>query len=146
MVHTKPEDVTSKIGVQGSKILLQTNYFRLKTTPTWRLYQYHVSFSPTIELKRLKGGILSEHRTKLGGYLFDGSNLFTTVKLDEDQTILHTKSRQGENYVITIKYVGQISMTEWQSLQILNLILRRSMEGLKLQLVGRNFFDPIAKV
>ncbi|TMW49547.1 hypothetical protein DOY81_005376 [Sarcophaga bullata] len=146
LVHTKPGDVTSKMGSQGSKILLQTNYFRLITTPTWRLYQYHVSFSPPIELRRLKGGILSEHRSKLGGYLYDGSKLFTTVKLPEDQTVLHTKSRQGENYVITIKYVGLISMTEWQSLQILNLILRRSMEGLKLQLVGRNFYDPIAKI
>ncbi|XP_037810785.1 protein piwi [Lucilia sericata] len=146
LVHTKPSDVTSKVGVQGTRVVLQTNYFRLKTTPTWRLYQYHVSFSPTIELKRLKSGILSEHRSKLGGYLYDGTKLFTTIKLREEQTILHTKSRQGENYVITIKYVGLISMTEWQSLQILNLILRRSMEGLKLQLVGRNFYDPIAKI
>lgn len=134
------------MGSQGTEIMLQTNYFRLKTTPTWRLYQYHVNFSPNIELKRLKSGILSEHRSKLGGYLYDGTKLFTTVKLREEQTILHTKSRQGENYVITIKYVGVISMTEWQSLQILNLILRRSMEGLKLQLVGRNFYDPIAKI
>lgn len=37
-------------------------------------------------------------------------------------------------------------MTESQSLQILNLILRRAMGGLELQLVGRNFYDPDAKV
>lgn len=37
-------------------------------------------------------------------------------------------------------------MTEQASLQILNLIMRRAMEGLKLQLVGRNFFDAIAKI
>lgn len=146
LVYTKPSDVISKTGSLGKEITLQTNYFRLLTTPTWKIHQYHVSFSPEIELRRLKSGILSEHRELLGGYLYDGSKLFTTTKLKEEKTILHTKSKQGENYVITVKYVGVISMTEWQSLQILNLILRRSMEGLKLQLVGRNFYDPVAKV
>lgn len=136
----------SKTGSLGKEITLQTNYFRLLTTPTWKIHQYHVTFAPEIELRRLKSGILSEHRELLGGYLYDGSKLFTTTKLKEEKTILHTKSKQGEKYVITIKYVGVISMTEWQSLQILNLILRRSMEGLKLQLVGRNFYDPVAKV
>lgn len=126
--------------------MLQTNYFRLITLPTWRIYQYHVEFAPSIELKRLKSGILSEHRARFGGYLYDGSKLFSTVKLPDAQTILHTKSKQGENYVITIKYIGVISMTEWQSLQVLNLILRRAMEGLKLQLVGRDFYDAVAKV
>lgn len=146
LVYTKPSDVISKTGSLGKEINLQTNYFRLLTTPQWKIHQYHVSFSPEIELRRLKSGILSEHRELLGGYLYDGSKLFTTTKLKEEKTILHTKSKQGENYMITIKYVGVISMTEWQSLQILNLILRRSMEGLKLQLVGRNFYDPVAKI
>jgi aubergine-like protein len=37
-------------------------------------------------------------------------------------------------------------MTNEQGIQILNLILRRAMNGLHLQLVGRNLFDAAAKV
>lgn len=146
LVHTRPSDVQTKCGSQGQPVSLQTNYFRLLTTPTWRIFQYHVDFSPSVELKRVRGGILSEHRSLLGGYLYDGSKLFTTTKLRDDKTVLQTKSKNGEEYIITIKFVGIISMTEWQSLQILNLILRRAMGCLKLQLVGRNFFDPVAKI
>lgn len=146
MVHTRPEDVQTKCGTQGQPIALQTNYFRLLTTPTWRIFQYHVSFEPEVELRRIRQGILSNHRSLLGGYLYDGTKLFSINKMRDDITVLKTQSKNGEEYNITLKFVGIISMTEWQSLQVLNLILRRAMDGLKLQLVGRNFFDPVAKV
>ncbi|XP_075168095.1 protein piwi-like [Haematobia irritans] len=146
MVVTKPPELASKKGCAGKEISLQANYFRISKTPSWKIYQYHVTFAPEIEMKRLKSGILSQHRELLGGFLFDGSKLFSTTRLREAITILSATSKRGENFVITIKYVGDISMTEWQSLQILNLILRRSMEGLQLKLVGRNFFDPAARI
>ncbi|XP_013106819.2 protein piwi [Stomoxys calcitrans] len=146
LVHTKPPDVTSKTGTSGKEIILQTNYFRLDKAPAWKIYGYHVSFAPDIELRRLKCGILSEHRKLLGGYLFDGSKLFTTTKLEEKKTIINATSKKGDKFVITITFTSDICMNEWQSLQVLNLILRRSMEGLKLQLVGRNLFDPHAKI
>ncbi|XP_055839653.1 protein piwi [Episyrphus balteatus] len=146
IVHTRPQEIDSKCGRSGAPISLQANYFRLLTTPTWRIYQYHVDFSPDIELRRVRGGILSEHKGLFGGYIYDGMKMFSTTKLREDLIKLETTSKSGEKYMITVKYVGVISMKEWQSLQILNLILRRAMEGLKLQLVGRNFFDAVAKI
>ncbi|XP_039962265.1 protein piwi [Bactrocera tryoni] len=146
IVHTRPSDIQTKMGSGGAPVTLQTNYYRLLTKPTWRIFQYHVDFSPHIELRRVRGGMLSEHRATLGGYLYDGTKLFTSCKLAEEKTVIRAKSKFGDNYTIVIKYVGVISMTEWQSLQILNLILRRSMEGLKLQLVGRNFYDALAKI
>ncbi|XP_011187514.1 protein piwi [Zeugodacus cucurbitae] len=146
IVHTRPSDIQTKMGSGGTPITLQTNYYRLLTKPTWRIFQYHVDFSPQIEMRRVRGGMLSEHRELLGGYLYDGTKLFTSCKLQEDKTVIQAKSKFGDSYTIVIKYVGVISMTEWQSLQILNLILRRSMEGLKLQLVGRNFYDAMAKI
>ncbi|XP_018800241.1 PREDICTED: protein piwi [Bactrocera latifrons] len=146
IVHTRPSDIQTKMGSGGAPVTLQTNYYRLLTKPTWRIFQYHVDFSPHIELRRVRGGMLSEHRATLGGYLYDGTKLFTSCKLAEEKTVIRAKSKFGDSYTIVIKYVGVISMTEWQSLQILNLILRRSMEGLKLQLVGRNFYDALAKI
>ncbi|XP_011202861.2 protein piwi [Bactrocera dorsalis] len=146
IVHTRPSDIQTKMGSGGAPVTLQTNYYRLLTKPTWRIFQYHVDFSPPIELRRVRGGMLSEHRATLGGYLYDGTKLFTSCKLSEEKTVIRAKSKFGDSYTIVIKYVGVISMTEWQSLQILNLILRRAMEGLKLQLVGRNFYDALAKI
>ncbi|XP_060658910.1 protein piwi [Drosophila nasuta] len=147
IVHTRPVEVVSKVGKEGAPIQLLSNYFRLNTTPKWRIVHYHVDLSPEIELLRVRCGILSDHAAALGkGYLFDGKQLFTTKKFEQDITILNGKSKQDINYTITIKFVGFISTAEERFLQVLNLILRRSMKGLNLEQVGRNLFDPHAKV
>uniref|UniRef100_A0A1A9VTU4 Piwi n=1 Tax=Glossina austeni TaxID=7395 RepID=A0A1A9VTU4_GLOAU len=118
IVHTKPTDIVSKRGTGGREIRLLANYYRLLTTPTWKIHQYHVTFAPEVELRRLRGGLLSEHRGILGGYLYDGMKLFSTVKLSSDQTILRTTSKNNENFVLTLKHVGVIGMDQWESLQI----------------------------
>lgn len=147
IVHTRPEDVVSKVGRDGEPIRLITNFFRVKTTPKWRIAHYHVDFSPDIEMTRVRCGILSNHAAILGtGYLFDGKQLFTTRKFDQDVTVLQSRSRQDVDYAITIKFVGFISPAEQRFMQVLNLLLRRSMKGLQLEQVGRNLFDPQARV
>lgn len=108
---------------------------------------YHVQFEPSIENPRVRMGILSDHARVLGsGYLFDGLQLFTIRRYEQDVTVLRGKSKLDIEYTITVKFVGYISTVEPRFLQVLNLILRRSMKGLKLELVGRNLFDPHAKV
>ncbi|KAH8333040.1 hypothetical protein KR074_000427 [Drosophila pseudoananassae] len=147
LVATRPADVVSKKGSDGVPIRLQSNYFRLKTVPEWRIVHYHVAFEPPIENVRVRMGILSDQSNFLGqGYLFDGMQLFSARKYPQDVTVLRVKSKLGTEYTITIKFVGFISTSETRFLQVLNLILRRSMKGLKLELVGRNLFDPHAKI
>lgn len=147
IVHTRPADVVSKQGKDGTPIQLVSNYYRVKTKPQWRIEHYHVDFMPEVEVLRVRCGILSEHAAVLGkGYLFDGKQLFTTKKFEQDVTVLQGKSKQDIDYTITIKCVGFISAVEPRFLQVLNLILRRSMKGLNLELVGRNLFDPHARV
>lgn len=147
IVHTRPADVVSKQGKDGAPIKLVSNYYRVKTKPQWRIEHYHVDFKPDIEVLRVRCGVLSNHAAILGkGYLFDGKQLFTTKKFESDVTVLQGKSKQDIDYTITIKCVGFISAAEPRFLQVLNLILRRSMKGLNLELVGRNLFDPHARV
>lgn len=139
--------MVTKQGTDGKQIKLLSNYFRLVTKPQWRIVHYHVEFAPEIEIVRVRCGVLSQHAESFGtGYLFDGSQLFTTKKFDKDVTVLQATSKQGVNYTITIKFVGYISTAEPRFLQVLNLILRRSMKGLNLEQVGRNLFDPHARV
>lgn len=82
------------------------------------------------------------------GYLFDGTQLFLTKKLEDaagpiERTIT---SDDGSSVKIIIKFVGVTEMHEERATQILNLIVRRAMDGLKLQTIGRNKFDAAAKV
>eukprot|EP00099_Drosophila_melanogaster_P011508 NP_001285825.1 P-element induced wimpy testis, isoform B [Drosophila melanogaster] len=146
-LNTRPAELVSKKGTDGVPVMLQTNFFRLKTKPEWRIVHYHVEFEPSIENPRVRMGVLSNHANLLGsGYLFDGLQLFTTRKFEQEITVLSGKSKLDIEYKISIKFVGFISCAEPRFLQVLNLILRRSMKGLNLELVGRNLFDPRAKI
>lgn len=146
IIRTKPEKLEGKQGNSGQTVTLQANYFKLLKKPTWCLYQYRVDFKPELALAGLRNRMIFEQKAKLGGYLFDGTMLFVTQKLDSDLVEFMSKDREGNPIQTLLKFVGQVAMTTASSLQVLNLILRRSMEGLKLQLIGRNFFDAAAKV
>ncbi|XP_043640894.1 protein aubergine [Drosophila teissieri] len=151
VVHSRPQGMTTKKGVSGNEITVQTNYFKVKKRPNWTIYQYRVDFTPDVDNTRLRRAFMHEHRSLLGGYIFDGTVLFCTNQFKPVQNSpyvleLVTKSRAGENIEIKIKAVGSVDSADAQQLQVLNLILRRAMEGLNLQLVSRNFFDPQAKI
>lgn len=45
-----------------------------------------------------------------------------------------------------MKLVGDIVASDPQYIQFYNILARKSLEYLNLQLVGRNYFDPHAKV
>ncbi|EDV58944.1 protein aubergine [Drosophila erecta] len=151
VVHSRPQGMTTKNGVSGNRITVQTNYFKVLKRPNWTIYQYRVDFTPDVDNTRLRRAFMHEHRSLLGGYIFDGTILFCTNQFQAVQNSpyaleLVTKSRAGENIEIKIKAVGSVDAVDAQQFQVLNLILRRAMEGLNLQLVSRNFFDPQAKI
>lgn len=147
LIYTRPQAVKlSKKGTTGNGIPIKSNYFKLDTRPNWAIYQYRVDFSPDVEVSNIRKAILRGHKNMFDGFLFDGTMLLTSKRLKEDITQLTTQRTDGSNVILTIKFIGQVSMTQQGSLQVLNLIMRKSMEGLKLQLVGRNFFDAVAKI
>ncbi|XP_037936960.1 protein piwi-like [Teleopsis dalmanni] len=145
-VNTRPVELDSKLGSSGRTVKLQTNYFVCKTKADWCIYQHIVSIDPEIEVRRIRSGILSIISSILGGYLYDGRDLFSNKKITENESKYEVDAKDGRKYTITIRYVGVLQMTEYQALHILNLILRRAMGTLNLQLVGRNFYDALAKI
>jgi len=46
------------------------------------LYQYRVDFNPEEDRISTKRGLLAQHRDRLGGYLFDGTMLFSGSRFD----------------------------------------------------------------
>lgn len=146
IIHTKPSNLQSKRGTCGKTVSLSSNYFKLLKTPEWSIYQYRVDFSPNLENEKIRRRLIHDLKPNFDGFLFDGTVLYLTKVLPNEVNQFMMKDREENPIQVTIKFVGTVSMNTSMSLQVLNIILRRSMEGLKLQLVGRNLFDAVAKI
>lgn len=124
------------------------NYFRVVRAPKWNLNTYHVEFRPELEIRGVKQRLVREQQGLFGGYIFDGTRIFTTTRLDMPNGSLEisSRTREDQEILMVIRYTGELSMRDAGSLQVLNLIVRRAMEGLNLQLVGRNYYDAAGSV
>lgn len=138
--------MVSKKGTSGKVVSLTANYFCLKRKPEWNIFQYRIDFEENIELMAARKKLIYELKHMYGGYIFDGTVLSITKKLPQDELTVTSKTFDGTVVLIKFKYVGTVSMETSSSLQVLNLILRKSLEGLNLNLVGRNYYDAAAKV
>lgn len=111
------------------------------------MVMYRLDFEPECELAAKRKYLMYTQRDLLGAYLYDTRNsVYLTHRLSQDLITVDTADREKNPFKITIKFGTIVSMDTRESLQVLNLILRRSMEGLNLQLIGRNLFDAKAKV
>lgn len=138
--------VKSKIGEdkEFEQIILTTNYFNIIKKAKFEMVQYNIDFEPDVLTISLKKTLLREQKPLIGGYIFDGCNVFTMKKLAVTEFI--SKDREGNNHKIILTVDNIIPMSNQTSIQLLNIILRKSMEGLKLQQVGKNFYDAENKV
>ncbi|KAK4886012.1 hypothetical protein RN001_002283 [Aquatica leii] len=148
VIRTRPDSLPTKQGSYGNSVRLSSNYFKLLQKPDWSLYQYRVDFSPEDDRTNVKKGQF-RRATKdlLPGYVFDGTVMYTSTKLNPDTVEVFVQDEQtNENVRITIRLVGDIATGDYQYLQLFNIIMRKCLGHLKLQLVGRNFFDAVAKI
>lgn len=116
------------------------------TRPNFDVVQYRVDFEPDIESSGIRKRLLQEHIAGTGAFIFDGSSLFLMQRLPNDHIEMQSKDNEGKPVTITVRHAANVSMQDARGIQILNLALRKSLECLKLQQVGRHFFDPVAKV
>ena len=138
--------VKSKIGEdkEFEQIILTTNYFNISKKPKFEMVQYNIDFEPEVLTISMKKTLLREQKPSIGGYIFDGCNVFTMKKLTVTEFM--SKDRDGKQHKIILTIDNLIPMSNQTSVQLLNIILRKSMEGLKLQQVGKNFYDAENKV
>ncbi|XP_026819609.1 uncharacterized protein LOC113558350 [Rhopalosiphum maidis] len=154
LVHFKtliPQSSLGNTGEQGTtggqSVKLLANYFPITSNTNWCLYQYRVDFSPEQDRSRTKRGLLCQHREHLGGYLFDGTMLFSENRFDPPTFELTSKRLQDDQMVvITVKFTNIIKTNGYANIRVFNLLLRNCLPHLKLTLTGRNFYDPAAKV
>lgn len=147
IVHTRTDTSVAKQGNTGRPIMLQTNYFRVLRNEDERIFHYRVDFNPSVEANKKMRALMFQIKPHIGGYVFDGTQVFTRTKLEKDPAEFTARDKfTEEDHVITLRRVGDVTGTNEKAFVVFNLINRHAMAGLKLQLIGRSFFDPEAKV
>lgn len=87
-----------------------------------------------------------DNQSKLGSFIYDrGSSIYTIKEIYE--TEFTTRDRDGtEDILIKMKRVGLIDPKGPQANQVMNIILKKGIKLLQLKPIGRDHFDPNAKV
>ncbi|CAH0716619.1 unnamed protein product, partial [Brenthis ino] len=108
VLRTRPESITSKKGKTGTPLDLCANYFNVETTPNWSLYQYHVDIQPEEDSTGVRKALLRVHQKTLGGYLFDGTVLYTVNRLHPNPLELYSdRHTDNERMRLLIKLTCQ---------------------------------------
>ena len=125
--HTRPSHITDKRGASGQAITLRSNFVTLRNRPNCALYQYNVSYSPTIESRGLRAGLLNEHTSIIGNVrAFDGMILFLPHRLPDDVTEVVSTLRNDQSLVtVKITLTNEVAANSPVSLQVFNVIFRR---------------------
>lgn len=146
-METRPIHIQQKQGNSGQLLKIKANYFPLVSPIKWEIYHYHVDFSPEIETASFRNALLQRQRAILGSFLYDrGSAIYTVRQLQNEETEIVTRDREEREILIKIKRVGVISPLESRSIQVQNIIMKKALRALNLQLVGRDHFDAAARV
>jgi len=146
--RTRPADLQSKRGDGGTEVTVATNYFEVISKPNWRLLQYRVDMKPAMEHTGMRKAMLYAHKDKLPKMIFDGTMMFTTARLTQDDKPmkLTTPRNDGVAVEVTIKLVGEIQPTDYHYMQFFNIVLRQAMENMQLELIRRDYYDPKAAI
>ncbi|XP_073981992.1 piwi-like protein Siwi isoform X3 [Rhodnius prolixus] len=146
-IYTRPKELKSKQGTAGIPVTLSANYFKLVNHTDWALYQYRVDFSPEEDRTVKRKALLRIHKDVLGGYIFDGTVLFVSHRLNPEPMELYSKRDSDEEKIrITVKKAGDLVMGDHHYIQLFNILMRKCLSNLQLQMVGRNYFDASARV
>lgn len=148
ILRTRPDSCPTKLGTFGTTVRLSSNYFKLLQQTNWCLYQYRVDIAPDEDRTLVKKALFRRAaREVLPGYIFDGTVMYTSNKLNPDPMELYVQDDRTEtNFRFTIRLVADVAAGDYQYIQFFNIIMRKCLGHLKLQLVGRNFFDALAKI
>nr|XP_018904509.1 PREDICTED: protein piwi-like [Bemisia tabaci]XP_018904510.1 PREDICTED: protein piwi-like [Bemisia tabaci]XP_018904511.1 PREDICTED: protein piwi-like [Bemisia tabaci] len=150
LMQTRNPSLRSKKGTSGAYVKLCANYFRLKSVTNWCLYHYNVSFNPSTEDRVFVKKQLIRDRlrelTQGTGFLFDGNSLFLSVKLPQDtMEFVAVRSYDEAQFQVTIQFTNDLQPSDYHYLQVFGILVRKCLGSLNLQLIGRNYFDKVAK-
>ncbi|KAM5224612.1 piwi-like protein 4 isoform 4-T4 [Hipposideros larvatus] len=114
-----------KTGSSGIPVKLVTNLFGLDLPQDWQLYQYHVTYTPNLESRRMRISLLYSHSELSNkAKAFDGVILFLSQKLEEKVTELSSETQRGETVKMTITLTRELPASSPMCIQVFSIILR----------------------
>ncbi|KAM5224611.1 piwi-like protein 4 isoform 3-T3 [Hipposideros larvatus] len=132
-----------KTGSSGIPVKLVTNLFGLDLPQDWQLYQYHVTYTPNLESRRMRISLLYSHSELSNkAKAFDGVILFLSQKLEEKVTELSSETQRGETVKMTITLTRELPASSPMCIQVFSIILRKILKKLSMYQIGRNFYKP----
>jgi len=137
-----------KEGTAGQKCSIVSNFFKVKKLPVFTgLFQYNVSFDPDIQSNKLKSALLHDLDDILGTTrCFDGMTMFLPKKLEEPTTTKTVTTRQGNDITIKIMFTNAVPENSPSVVQLMNILFRKQLRAMDMQLVGRNYYHPDRKI
>ncbi|XP_044863624.1 piwi-like protein 2 isoform X2 [Mauremys mutica] len=131
-----------KQGSKGTPFPLGLNLIKIHCKNE-AVYQYHVTFSPNVECKSMRFGMMMEHRSVTGDVTaFDGSILYLPVKLPQTVDLTCQRKTDGAEISIKLQMTKILEPSSDLCIPFYNVVFRRVMRILDMKLVGRNFYDP----
>lgn len=154
----RPSSPIRMSGTSGKPIALATNFVRLDVIDGCGIFEYEVTYVPSIDVLRHRFLCLNQHRDIIGAAkMFDGKKLILPVRLKNDITRL-TSEIEGVGEMlrieVTITFKFKKPAGDPDCLQLFNVIYNRVFKELKLCPLSRsgaggsksrNYFDPNSK-
>ena len=116
-----------------------------------RVFKYENRFTllqPEVENTKVRKALMYHHKDQLPRFLFDGTMLFSTTRLNQDDQpiVLQSPRNDGVTVTITVKLVGEVTPTDYHYIQFFNIVLRQAMEKMGLTLLRRDYYDQQSAV
>ncbi|XP_014341914.2 piwi-like protein 2 [Latimeria chalumnae] len=145
-VEVQEKEPLEKQGSKGIRSQVAVNLIKIHCQNE-AVYQYHVTFSPNIECKSMRFGMLKEHKSVTGDVTaFDGSILYLPVKLEKAVSLKCQRRTDGSEVNLQIQMTKILEPNSDLCIPFYNVVFRRVMRILEMKLVGRDFFDPASAI
>ncbi|XP_068166185.1 piwi-like protein 2 [Antennarius striatus] len=140
-METGREPLT-KTATQGPPVTISANHITI-LCKNEAVYQYHVTFTPNIESMAMRFGMMKEHCSTTGEVVaFDGAILYLPVKLDEVMILKSVRRTDNEEIQVKIQMTKILPPISDLCIPFYNVVLRRALKIIGLNLVGRNHYNP----
>ena len=137
------------VGSAGQPLDICSNFFEMRKNDQYKgLYQYNVQFSPEIGSSRFKSAMLHKIDGEIGNVrCFDGMTMFMPIELPEKKNVYTVSpdpkpDRPAETFTITIVLTNVVPINSPSTVQLMNIMFRRQLKIINMQLVGRNYYNP----
>ncbi|XP_056427047.1 piwi-like protein 2 isoform X2 [Hyla sarda] len=114
-----------KQGSKGTTTPLGINLIKIHCKNE-AVYQYHVTFTPNVECRNMRFGMLKDHRSVTGQVTaFDGSILYLPVKLPQKVELESERRTDGQKIKLTIQMTKILEPSSDLCIPFYNVVIRR---------------------